>query len=456
MKTALLQNTAEDGRLFFHTGQWISASDFLHSAQQLAEKMPDSEHVLNLCDNRLHFALGLAAALLRGQTTLMPPNRAPEALGELVRDYPNNQILWDEPLDGFQDLSIPANPIEFTLRDDVYELKVPKIDENQAAVIAFTSGSTGKPKPNIKTWGMLRTGTELAARRFLNARSNRHIIATVPPQHMYGLETSVLYAMLAGCPTHTARPFFPADVAQALNDIPKNRVLVTTPAHLRALIKSEIELPEVEFIISATAPLPLALAQQAEDHYNTEVREIYGCTEAGSLASRQQTQNTDWQLFDGMQLSPADNGFLLSGPQLPEAVPLQDRIEQLADNQFRLLGRNEDMLNIAGKRASLTELTEQLLSIDGVQDAVMIAPDDNQDARVGRLAALVVAPSLNTDDVLKALKPRIDAAFLPRPILKVDKLPRTSASKLPRSAVLTLLNRELAEDNFASPEAAQQ
>lgn len=455
MKTPLLQNLSEDGQLFFHEGQWIRPAEFLHTAQRQAEQMAETQYVLNLCDNRLHFSLGLAAALLRGQTTLMPPNRAPEALTELITDYPNSQILWDQPLAGLNEPPIPASRIAFMPRNGSAAIDIPEIDEDQPAVIAFTSGSTGKPKANIKTWAMLRKGTEMAARRFFDCQGNRHIVATVPPQHMYGLETSVLYAMLAGCPTHTARPFFPADVAQALHELPDNRVLVTTPAHLRALIKSDISLPTITFIISATAPLPLALAKQAEDRYDTAVREIYGCTEAGSLASRQQTQNSDWQLYDGMQLSPIDNNFLLSGPQLPEPVPLQDRIEPQADYHFRLLGRNEDMLNIAGKRASLTDLTEQLLSIDGVQDAVMIAPDDTEDARVGRLAALVVAPEQSIEDILLALKPKIDAAFLPRPIIKVDKLPRTSASKLPRAAVLAILNRELSTQKPMSSESSQ-
>ena len=144
-----------------------------------------------------------------------------------------------------------------------------------------------------------------------------------------------------------------------------------------------------------------------------------------------------------MTLTPANGSLLLAGPQLSQAVPLQDQIDLLEDGCFALRGRNEDMLNIAGKRASLADLTNTLLEIDGVEDAVMIAPDDSDDARVGRVAGLVVAPGLSAEEVLAALRPKIDPAFLPRPLLNVAALPRNAASKLPRSAVLELLQREL-------------
>ena len=42
------------------------------------------------------------------------------------------------------------------------------------------------------------------------------LVATVPAQHMYGFESTVLVAMLAGAAFDTERPFYPADIAAAL------------------------------------------------------------------------------------------------------------------------------------------------------------------------------------------------------------------------------------------------
>jgi acyl-coenzyme A synthetase/AMP-(fatty) acid ligase len=55
------------------------------------------------------------------------------------------------------------------------------------------------------------------------------LVATVPPQHMYGFESSVLLAMHGGATLDAGRPFYPADVVAALATTPAPRALVTTP-----------------------------------------------------------------------------------------------------------------------------------------------------------------------------------------------------------------------------------
>jgi acyl-coenzyme A synthetase/AMP-(fatty) acid ligase len=51
-----------------------------------------------------------------------------------------------------------------------------------------------------------------------------------------------------------------------------------------------------------------------------------------------------------------------------------------------------------------------------------------------------VAPALTRQALLKALRRRIDPAFLPRPLCFVDSLPRNATSKLPREALATLMS----------------
>jgi len=53
-----------------------------------------------------------------------------------------------------------------------------------------------------------------------------------------------------------------------------------------------------------------------------------------------------------------------------------------------------------------------------------------------RLMAFVVAPGITRDALLAALRARIDAVFLPRPLLFLDALPRNATGKLPREALL--------------------
>ena len=96
------------------------------------------------------------------------------------------------------------------------EGELPQVDDSAVVAIGFTSGSTGSPKPNPKTWAAFRarTGQNLAALQDLwQGHAQPNIVATVPPQHMYGMELSVLMPLLAPACVHAARPFFPEDLS---------------------------------------------------------------------------------------------------------------------------------------------------------------------------------------------------------------------------------------------------
>ena len=132
------------------------------------------------------------------------------------------------------------------------------------------------------------------------------------------------------------------------------------------------------------------------------------------------------------------SGYGVCGPNLRETTLLHDIIEPIDDHQFILHGRHGDVINIAGKRASLEDLNALLSNIDGVSDGAIVVPDFDDDG-VARLVALVVAPTLRRGRIRKALADNIDPVFLPRHIYKVTKLPRNDTGKLPRSALLELL-----------------
>src|SRR5690606_27943618 len=149
------------------------------------------------------------------------------------------------------------------------------------------SGSTGQPSANPKRWHSFVASTERNAQLLAQlAGGPADVVATVPPQHMFGMELSVLLPLLADVAVHTGRPFFPAEVAQALTQASAARLLVTTPVHLRALLESGVELPPLAAIVTATAPLPQALAAAAERRFRAPVQEMFGSTETCVIAHR--------------------------------------------------------------------------------------------------------------------------------------------------------------------------
>jgi acyl-coenzyme A synthetase/AMP-(fatty) acid ligase len=414
----------------------MSASDFLSRVAALRARLPATRYVLNLCEDRLNFMLGFAAAVSAGQTVLLPSNRSAGAVQELVSEYGDCLVLTDQ-------IEVDTAIAQFRLEALDIEPEVSPgqilIDPEHLAAIVFTSGSTGKAQANEKTWGSLVRGAELAHACF-GFGEQSSILATVPPQHMYGLETTIMTPLVTGACVYTGRPFFAEDIRQALGRLEGERILVTTPVHLRACQASDLQWPEVGTIISATAPLDARLAADCEALFDAPVKEIYGCTEAGSLASRQVTASPMWQLYDDFELAFENGQAMISAPHLAEATPLSDLIEQDDARHFHLKGRHTDMVNIAGKRASIADLSHRLNSISGVEDAVFVLPEKGGE-KITRLAALVVAPEREEREILRELSRNIDPVFLPRPLYRVEALPRNETGKLPRQAILALLNQ---------------
>jgi acyl-coenzyme A synthetase/AMP-(fatty) acid ligase len=422
----------------YRDGAPILVEQFMHDVESLARQLPDSHYILNLCADRYRFAVGFAAALLRGQTSLLPPNYTASFVEHLGLSYPDLYCLADGEVNfpGVAVLHYPILP-----ETDNQPRAIPAIQSAQRAALVFTSGSTGHPVAHAKSWGSLCKGaTAEAASLHIVPDSGMAILGTVPAQHMYGLESSMLLAMHNGLALVAERPFYPADICAQLAALPQPRCLITTPIHLRTLLSEAEQLPAVEFVLCATAHLSVALATEAEARFSAPLYEIYGCTETGMVASRRTTQGAAWHLLREVELRQDEHGSRMRGGHVEIEAPLSDVIERGPDRTFTLLGRTADMVNIAGKRTSLASLNHILNEIPGVRDGAFFMPDDS-DGSMQRTLAFVVAPGMSRADILRTLRNSVDAVFLPRPLYLVDALPRNSTGKLSRVALIQLLER---------------
>jgi len=395
-------------------------------------------HVLNACADRYHFAVGLAASLVSGKVSLLPSTHTPEVIRQLTALAPDLVCLTDEADCGIDLPRVPF-PRDATLFS-ASQAPVPVIDADQLAACVFTSGSTGTPVPYRKTWGRLIACVREEASRLELSASPCAIVATVPPQHMYGFESSVLLALGCGHALCAERPFYPADITGVLAAVPRPRILISTPIHLRALLESGLALPPADLIVSSTAPLAQQLAAEVEQRCNTRLLEIYGSTETGQIALRRPTHSPEWRLWPGVTLSVRDGETWAQGAHIEQPTRLCDVLEVTGAERFLLHGRVADLVNIAGKRSSLAYLNHQLNSIPGVIDGAFFHLDDSRASHAGvaRVAACVVAPDLDAARVVQELRRRIDPVFLPRPLLFVARLPRNSTGKLPQEALRSL------------------
>jgi len=431
-----LQPGRPEDVIAWHASRPVTRRDFLRDLAALASRLPHRPYVLNHCEDRYQFLVGLAAALTRGQVSLFPSNRAPEVLAQLKRDYPGMYCLTDQRT---PEEAAVMEVCAYDTSGTVAEARDPAFPPEQLVAVAFTSGSTGVPKRYPKHWGGFVHEARIAGVRLgLDAAHGGQLLATVPAQHMYGFVYSVILPVQWGYVMSAERPFYPEDIRRALAALPGPAILVTTPVHIRACVLDGVQLPPLDFILSSTAPLDAAVAAQAETLYGAHVQEFYGSTETGAIASRRQAESPVWRTFDDIRVAAVEDGFRVEAPYLPEPMVLADCAEVVSEREFVLHGRSTDLIKIAGKRSALGDLNHQLLAIEGVLDGTFFLPDA-ESGREPRLTAFVVAPGCRREDILQSLRSRIDPVFLPRPLRLVESLPRNATGKLPRSRLLQLL-----------------
>ncbi|HEX4510606.1 MAG TPA: AMP-binding protein, partial [Burkholderiaceae bacterium] len=418
-----------------------------------AEGIPRGASVANLCVDRYRFTVMFAAAAVRGATSLFPPNALPGTLAALESAHPGLLVTTGAAAAAGSeaDLAVLSWIGSRESRQALPDAsQIPLVDADLPAACLLTSGSTGVPQPHFKRWSQLVRNVAAASARLAEVTGDRgfegmNIVATVPPQHSYGFESSVLAALLGGAAFDAGRPFYPADIAAALQRLPRPRALVTTPFHLRALMAADVQLPPTDAVLCATAPLSPQLAQACERRVGGPLFEIYGCTEAGQVASRRTSTTDVWETFGSLtiraEVSSDGERYTVSGGHVDEPTPLADLL-QLEDGgrHFRLLGRTHDVIHVAGKRASLAHLDWHINSLEGVRDAAFWLPGDVEDGVV-RLVAFVVAPGRSSADILAGLRPRIEPAFLPRRVVLLDALPREATGKLTHQALQALALR---------------
>src|SRR5690606_7345590 len=130
----------------------ISVETFLADVDYLAALLPAGKHILNVCRDRYHFTVGLAAAIVSNKVSVLPPTRTPEMLLQLQAFAPDVFCLHDNENCNIAlpKLSYPTMPEQRAAK-----ISIPQINAQQLIATVFTSGSTGTPIPHAKNWGCL-------------------------------------------------------------------------------------------------------------------------------------------------------------------------------------------------------------------------------------------------------------------------------------------------------------
>lgn len=381
--TGFLQTVlrADPSQPLFKRGEtWITAGEVRALALRVLQRVQQAPSDIFLHTTSLsRFTAGLLAAAATGKNVALPAHAQASYLAEL----------------GCAEGAL-FNDLAFEHGEATGELT---IEQHDPLLVLFTSGSTDKPKRVEKNFSRLEIeGRALEAQWGAKAT---HVIATVSHQHIYGMLFRLVWPVLSGRTSDDIAATYWEDLEGRLD----GATLASSPAHLTRLApRPELYRPPPALIFSSGQLLPAPDAQLCIEAFGKPVIEVFGSTETGGIAWREQTTaEAAWTPFPTVTVATGeDGGLFVRSPYLQEDAPLftGDVAEIASTGAFRLLPRGDRIAKIDGKRVSLTRVEAALMGLSEITGAAAFTLPERRDA-----LAAVVALSQAGRERLTALGP---------------------------------------------------
>ncbi|NBI42665.1 AMP-binding protein [[Haemophilus] felis] len=308
------------------------------------------------------FACVLLACLRAKIKVLLPPNLLAENRQWLVE---NSALLFDEECFANFGIAIPAEKTA-----PVAEM------ENETEIWLKTSGSSGQAKIIKKTARQMWLEAEALAQALpFSQNENILVIGSVSVQHLYGLTFRIFLPLFMGWKLGGKQLHYPEYL---IAESKHHRTLwISSPALLSNLnLASLDDHLQIAGIISSGGALPEACASAIRQKVRCPLVEIYGSTETGVIAHRQQAGL--WQPMPNSQIGLNEQGVLwMESPWIAAREQTADAVNLHAEG-FELLGRIDRIVKLGDKRLSLVRLEQDLLQHSAVQDCYIALHPDHQ------------------------------------------------------------------------------
>lgn len=369
----------------FWKSYWNTAefNDYLHYISTLVDSIKNAgaARIFLIHEDRAHFLAGFLAGLYAGVPVVLPPSDAPELLTDLM--LPGDFLL--------------NNHQQIRNNDTSTLIKFAPLDPRHAKVIFYTSGSTGQPKAVEKKLSQLEAEVEVLHTFFGEETQKSDLtfpqetfLSTVSHHHLYALLYSLLWPVCAGFKLERHTFTYWGDL---LKKSKTGDFLISSPAHLgRFSVLEECNPESFRYAFSSGAPLSYESAVQSKKYLSVWPIEVYGSTETGGIAFRQQEQpSTPWKRFDCVELSTSqDRRLQVKSPYIDDIdfYQTEDQITWIDTETFHLLGRTDRVVKVEGKRTSLTEIESKLCKCEFVAEAAVIVLEKSYREELGAVIVL--------------------------------------------------------------------
>ncbi|WP_068183295.1 acyl-CoA ligase FadD12 [Mycobacterium sp. UM_CSW] len=460
--------------------------------QQLPGGAPRS--VAILCRNHRGFVDGLAAADRVGaHVLLLNTSFAGPALAEVVERERPNVLIYDEEfadrVERATTNSDIARVIAWTDAPGGPELSIDKLiaahagqrpypPRQKGSLILLTSGTTGTPKGAKRTGGG-GLGELVGVLSVVPWRAEEPVVLAAPMFHAWGYGQLVLGAMLS-C-TIVVRRKFEAEETIVLVDRHQASGLSVVPVMLDRIM----ELPEavrsrysgrsLRFVTASGSRMNPDVVIRFMDQFGDVVYNNYNATEVGLItaatpADLRAAPDTAGKPMPGVDVRIWDENYSELGPNQVGQIfarsatqfdgytsgttkDMNDGYMASGDlgyfdhaGRLFVVGRDDEMIVSGGENVYPIEVEKSLLEHPDVAEAAVMGVDDE---RFGQrfLAFVVPRPSsaLTADLLKEHVRQNLANYKVPRDIMIVQELPRSSTGKVSRKELYALASDSQAD-----------
>jgi O-succinylbenzoic acid--CoA ligase len=306
------------------------------------------------------------------------------------------------------------------------------------ALLVRTSGTTGRPREVPLTYGNF-LWSAIGSAVALGIAPGERWLCTLPLVHVGGLSI-VLRSAIYGTTAVVHERFAAEDALEALMEREITLVSVVATTLRRLLDAGLADPPALRCALAGGGPVPAALLARARTA-GVVVSQTYGLTEACSQVATQTPGE------DGVDAGPplfctrvsvaADGEILVSGPTVSPAVgggvlATGDLGEIDADGSLRLIGRSSDTIVSGGENVAPSEVEAVLEEHPAVVEAAVHGVADETWGEAVH-ALVVTRRPVGEAELREHCRGRLAAFKVPKAVVCVPSLPRTSSGKLQRA-----------------------
>ena len=399
----------------------------------------DKDAITIFIDNAYYFITVMSAALLLKKKVNVLNNNSPKYVDKIVDDsmiYISDDEKSHVSLKNIFDGEYDEKWIDF--------LKSNKIDEN-LNVNFYTSGFTGFPKLIEKTLKQFEAEALKIIGEFGDSLKDSIFVYSVPHYHSYGFVFDFLVPYILELKLADNR----INYLETLNNFEeyKNITFITNPAFLKRIDKSSLKIKSKWTVFSSTGALDKEVNDLCLEVFNTDAIEIYGSTEGGGMAYRKRSEKDLWTRLKIVKLKVNENGSLFcSSGYTGEGfwVHVGDVVDMKNEDEFELLGREDSIVKIEGKRISVQQIDRQILEDKNFKDSYTIYCKSDKREYVASFIVLSDADA-DEEDMKKYLKDYLKGYFekivIPKKIYFTDSIPRNEMGKIDRKRLDAIMEK---------------